>query len=128
MSDLSLLLKLPLTDVKGMLEDVKAGVLEVLSLTSKEEAPDAEERLALEIIIQTIENAETELKGVKDLQKLSRDKQARVLADLSLVIQFMNQSTEDDFDDDFDDEEYDEDEDEGEEEKGCGSGCGHDHK
>ena len=60
--------------------------------------------------------------------KLSIEKQARVLADLSLVVQFMNQSAEDDFDD-FDDEDFDDEEFEDEKEEGKGKGCcGQDHK
>ncbi len=126
MSDIGLLLKLPLNDMREMLEDVKSGLNEVLALSSEDDAPGPEERSMLEIILKTIESAETELKGVKDFQNLSVEKQARVLADLSLVVQFMNQSAGDDFDD-FDDDDFDDDDFEEEEEKGCGKGCGHNH-
>lgn len=105
---IQLLRDFPIEESKEMLKDLKKELK-----TALEEEKD--ESGMVEILLHTINSLEKELVNVKAITSLSKEKQARILADMSLILQFLQAHEEFTDDEDFDDDE-DEDFDEDEEE------------
>lgn len=90
---LLLLKNFPVNETKAMLRDVKAELTEVLKQGKDESG-------MVDILLCVIGNVEKELKDVTDLEQISKERQARVFADMSLILQFLQaQDNEDEFDD-----------------------------
>lgn len=105
---LGLLEDFPVNDTKMLLKNLKADLADL----SKD--PDYEGEA--DILLCVIASLDKELANVKTVETLSKEKQARVLADMCLLMQFMEAGEEDFDDEDFDDEDEYEDEDEEDEE------------
>lgn len=79
---MQLLKNFPVSETKLLLKDVKTELKEALKHGTDESG-------MIDILLAVIGNVEKELTDVTDLEKLSKDKQARVFADMSLILQFL---------------------------------------
>ena len=108
---LELLKKFPVEETKLLVKSLRSDIQEI----KKDPDYDGE----ADVILSVIGSLEKELGKAKEISELSIDKQARVLADMCLLMQFLQAESEEGEEDWDDDEEYDEEfEDEDEEEDG----------
>lgn len=104
------------------LDELKSYLAEIKELYDDAIASDPEYEGEADLVIETIANLEESLKGVTDINTLDKRKQARILADVTLLqtihMSFTDEEGEeyDDEDEDFDDEDDEDDEDEDEDE------------
>ncbi len=102
---LNILEDFPVNDTKLLLKNLKVDLAKVAEEPGYEGEAD--------ILLCVIASLEKELANTQSVKALSKDKQARVLADMCLLMQFMQASELDDEGDIFEDDEYEfEDEDE----------------
>lgn len=98
----------PVAETKTLLKQLKEDLQEAVA------GEEASENDHIDLLMCTIDSLEKELAKVKTINQLSKDKQARIIADTCLILQFLQ--SQQDFGDEFEDEfeDFDEEEEESE--------------
>lgn len=111
---LELIEDFPVKETKLLIKSLKSEIGDV----AKDPDYDGE----ADIILCVLNSLEKELGKTDSIKNLSKEKQARILADMSLLMQFMqasqNEFDDEEFEDEFDDEDENEENDDEDEDEG----------
>lgn len=99
------------------IDDLNSYLKEIKELYNEAISSDEEYKGEADLLMATIANLEDSLKGVKDMNTLDKRKQARILADVTLLQTIHTSFSEQDEFDEEDEEYLDEDEDEDDEDE-----------
>lgn len=89
----------PLQEVKTLIAELKKNIEKEIK-----DNPELAEENFLDIFLCTVKSLESEISKAKQLKDLSKEKQARVIADTLLIFELVGRDEDFDEDEDFDDE------------------------